>query len=75
MLYDQGLIVETNKTRLFTNFKYTLQEKSTTPETIEKLEVSSYESFNSQCNETMIGMAQNKERPGHLRCFYGVKLE
>ena len=55
MLYDQGLIVETPKARYFSNFKYTLKGTEYDMSDIQHLDVSSYSSFNSICNKTMIG--------------------
>eukprot|EP00347_Sterkiella_histriomuscorum_P015978 403354969 len=75
MLYDQGLIIETDKNRLFTNFKYTLHNDIIDLSAISSLQVSSYDSFNSECDQTMIGVVQDKYNPGQLKCFYGHKLE
>jgi hypothetical protein len=55
MLYDQGLIVETPKTRYFSNFKYTLKGTQHEMSDIQHLDVGSYSSFNSICNKTMVG--------------------
>ena len=50
MLYDQGLIVDTDNTRYYTNFKYTLLSSISEPAEIKRVEVSDYEKFNSQCD-------------------------
>ena len=56
MIYDQGLIVETNKNRFFANFKYTLKDDNDDLAALKQLDVGSYEQFNSECNKTMIGV-------------------
>lgn len=56
MLYDQGLIVETDLSRFFANFKHTLKPSFSSQQVLEELEESSYEAFTSVCSETMVGV-------------------
>ncbi|CDW78518.1 cathepsin c [Stylonychia lemnae] len=75
MLYDQGLILDSEEYRFFANYKYTIQSDVKYEFEVAGLEVSSYDSFNSQCNSTMIGLIQNKKNPGFYRCFFANKLD
>lgn len=75
MLYDQGLIIETSKLRLYTNFKYTLRQGYSSEGAIDSIEVSSYHAFNSECDSTMVGVVHHKDKPGYVSCFYGNKLD
>lgn len=53
MMYDQGIIIETDGARIIFNFKYVLK-----PEFYDKVEdvsSSSYEAFDTKCSETMMG--------------------
>ena len=75
MLYDQGLIIETNDLRFYSNFKYTLKEDWATPDQLRRIEVNSYEAFDSRCGETMVGLVQLRTQPGSMKCFSGHKLE
>lgn len=59
VMYDQGMIIETDKERYITNFKYVIR-----PEYIDKLgelDTASYEAFSSICSETMVGFVQHLE--------------
>ena len=64
MLYDQGFIIETNDLRFFSNFKYTLKEDWATPDQLRRIEVNSYDAFESRCGETMVGLVQLRNQPG-----------
>ena len=55
MLYDQGMIVETSLLRFYANFKYTLKSEFSSPHSLNNLEESSYDCFNSVCFQTMVG--------------------
>ena len=68
------MVLQTAKERFYTNFKYTLSSKRTSPRQIASLEVNQYENFNSLCNETMVGVVQDLSLSASLKCFYGYKI-
>ena len=57
-MYDQGIFVETDALRFIVNFKYTVKPEFV--ERVDRLSTSSYEAFDSLCNETMVGFVQHK---------------
>lgn len=82
MLYDQGMIIEfPGHMRFYANFKYTLKSESHSADSIKELSEASYEAFNSQCDETMVGFVMPLEANGGLRnpatfgCFTGYNPE
>jgi len=75
MLYDQGMILDSEEYRLYANFKYNLQPDNYYEIDIKCIEVSSYDQFDSECNATMVGFVQNKKNPGSYSCFFARKLD
>lgn len=71
IMYDQGIFVETDAFRFIVNFKYTVKPEFF--DKVDKLSTSSYEAFDSLCNETMVGFVQHKKESSTMSCFYGLK--
>jgi len=87
--YDQALHVElANNLRFIANFKYEIKKNVTSDplkadfgkmaKLVQEVDDQSKAQFDSICNATMVGFAQNTSRPGTLQkhpvtCFYGHK--
>lgn len=71
MMYDQAFVVQSPEYRFIANFKYVIQPSAI--DFIEALSTSSYEKFDSLCNETMIGTVQFLNNLKTLSCFFGKK--
>ena len=73
MIYDQGLVVElpSRKAKYAANFRYSLKP-SVTPDKYDSLKCSSYESFDSVCDQTMVGVKFGTDDKA-VQCWLGYQ--
>jgi hypothetical protein len=72
LIYDQAVIVQFDDYRFTTNFKYAKKGGAS----LDSLDFASYDSFESMCDRTMVGLVQRKNQSGEFSaadnsCFFG----
>jgi len=75
MIYDQSLEVEipSRKAKFLANFRYN-KKASVTPNMYATLTSASYDKFDSQCNETMVGVKFGTDDK-KIQCWVGHQTE
>ena len=73
MIYDQGLVVElpSRSAKYAANFRYSLKP-SVTADKYDSLKCSSYESFDSVCDQTMVGVKFGTDGKS-VQCWLGYQ--
>ena len=86
-VYDQAMRVELdNGVRFLTNFRYNLKPDVSKDPVAEgaaafsSIKTSDYDTFESKCNESMVGFVQKVHGEGdyhkhHAQCFYAKQVE
>jgi hypothetical protein len=74
LVYDQGIVVQFDKYRFITNWRYNVKNESLMQ--AETLDFNQIKDFESQCDQTMVGTMQRRDKGGlwsgdDTSCFYG----
>jgi len=74
-VYDQSMIVELpqRKAKYVANFRYSLKD-GVLPDQYDKLKTGSYEAFDSNCSETMVGVKLGVEDK-RVQCWVGYQTQ